>query len=253
MIVATYSMVYEDNFLKFGYKPTYNILSYLENINSTLFSAGKEMLAMPNYYYIPVGISGLKTSNIYIDTNSSTNRLVFGEDLKLEWESLLQWTYVDIDLKAWQDMQLLINPTQFKTNKLLIINKYYTDDYLGDGKKAYIIEFHKKINYTLFYDIESISIVSRRFLSQISDDLQELSNIQRPNSSIKEISTGYTFSNYETELNAKFPTDSYAKILLSDSDVIDNLSAVIYTDYKNELAMNITKLDKEIEVPIYIL
>ena len=254
---TTFSMSYEDTFLKFGYKPTYEILSYLENINSTLFSPGKEFLAMPIYYFIPgvdnqyyVGFSGLTAGNIYIDTNSYTNKLVFGEDLKLEWESLLKYTYVDVSLSAWSNILTSTGSTTFTTDKLLIINKYQTDSYLGDGQKAYIIEFHKKLNYDLYYDIEFVSIISRRFLSQISSDLQEISNIQRPKSSVKEIATGYTYSNYESELNFKFPTDSYAKILLSDSDVIDNLSGIIYTDYKNELALNITKLDKEIEVNI---
>jgi len=252
----TYSMSYEDTFLKFGYKPTYDISSYLENINSLLFSPSKEFLAMPNYNSIPgvdyqyyTGFSGLTAGNIYIDTNSSTNKLVFGEDLKLEWQSLLQYTYVDVSLSAWSNILTSTGSTTFNTDKLLIINKYETDNFLGGGQKAYIIEFHKKLNYSLYYDIEFVSITSRRFLSQISSDLQDLSNTQR-SSSTKQIATGYTYSNYESDLNFKFPTDSYAKILLSDSDVIENLSGVIYTDYKNELALNITKLDKEVEVSI---
>jgi hypothetical protein len=38
-------MKYEDTFLKFGYGPQYNLLSYLENINP-IFNASKEFLAM---------------------------------------------------------------------------------------------------------------------------------------------------------------------------------------------------------------
>lgn len=258
---VTYSMTYKDTFLKFGYKPHYDILSYLENINSN-FNSGKEILAMPNYYYIPcvdfpyyVGFSGLTSGNIYIDTNKGfiggsgsywlnpssppENKLIFGDGLLLEWESLFINTFVDVTLYG--------TSTSYVTEKLLIINKYEST---FAGQKGYVIEFHKGLNYPLNSDIEYITITSRRFLWQISDDLRELNNIQRPNSSIKEIQTGYTYSNYESELNFKFPTDSYAKVLLSDSDIVNSLSAVIYTDYKNELSMNITRLDREINVPI---
>ena len=51
-------------------------------------------------------------------------------------------------------------------------------------------------------------------------------------------------------MNFKIPTDSYAKILLSDAQTIQELSAIVYIDYKNELSMNITRLDIEYEVPI---
>jgi hypothetical protein len=258
---TTYSMTYRNTFLKFGYKPHYDILSYLENINSN-FNSGKEILAMPNYYYVPCvdfpyysGFSGLTSGNIYLDTNKGfiggsgsywlnpssppENKLIFGDGLKLEWDSLFINTFVDITLHGAS--------SSYITEKLLIINKYEST---FAGQKGYVIEFHKSLNYPLNVNIEYISIVSRRFLWQISEDLKELNNIQRPNSVVKEIQFGYTYSNYESELNFKFPTDSYAKLLLSDSDIVSSLSAIIYTDYKNELAMNITRLDREIEVPI---
>lgn len=253
---TTYSMLYKDTFLKFGYKPHYDILSYLENINPN-FNGGKEMLAMPNYYFIPgpdypyyFGFSGLTAGNIFLDTSLGgssglpyTNKLVFGEDLKLEWESLFINTYVDVTLNV------LSSSASYTSNKLLIINKYKVDDYAGSGQVGYVVEFHKKLQYTQFDDIEYITIKSRRLLSQISDDLRDLNNIQR-STLFKEIQNGYTYSNYESELNFKFPTDSYAKILLSDNLIVSNISALIYVDYKNELAMNITRLEREIEVPI---
>jgi len=253
---STYSMTYTDTFLKFGYKPNYNILSYLENINSN-FNAAKELLAMPNYYYIPgpyyPGYSGLTSANIYIDTNLGfggspsyppSNKLVFGEGLQFEWESLFLHTFVDVTLNV-------LSSSMSYDTRLLITKKYAVDNYNNSGQLAYVIEFHKNINYTQFDQIEYVSIVSRRYLSQISDDLQELNNIQRSRTSIKEIQPGgYTYSNYESELNFKFPTDSYAKVLLSDNDILSSLSAILYVDYKNELAMNITKLASEIRVPI---
>lgn len=256
---STYSMTYEDTFLKFGYKPHYDILSYLENINPS-FNSGKELLAMPNYFFIPctdyqyyVGFSGLTAGNIYIDTNLGfggspsspySNKLVFGSDLQLEWDSLFINTFVDITL------DILSSSASYVSDRLLIIEKYKVDNYNGTGQVGYVIEFNKNIKYTQFDDVEYITIVSRRFLGQISDDLRELNNIQRSSTSINEIQTGYTYSNYESELNSKFPTDSYAKILLSDNLILSNLSAIMYVDYKNELSMNITRLDREIEINI---
>jgi hypothetical protein len=67
-------------------------------------------------------------------------------------------------------------------------------------------------------------------LSQISDDLQELNNIQRSRpKEKKEIKPGY---NYERELNLRFQ-QTHCKILLSDVDTIEQLSAIVYND-KNE-------------------
>jgi len=258
----TYSMVYSDLYLKFGYKPHYDLLSYLENINPNVFNAGKEFLSMPNYYYIPgpnypyyTGFNGLTYGNIYLDTNKGyinapgsywlnpstppENKLIFGKDLFKQWESLFIYTFVDLILHS--------GTYSYKTEKLLIINKYESK---FNGDIGYVIEFHKPIEYPLYVNIEYITILSRRTLSQISEDLKELSNIQRPLSSIKEIQIGYTYSNYERELNFKFPTDSYCKIFLLDGDISENISAIIYTDYKNELALNIVNLEKEIKIPI---
>jgi hypothetical protein len=54
--------------------------------------------------------------------------------------------------------------------------KYYNVD--TDGVESYVIEFHKNMNYPRLSELHFI-INSRRKLSQISDDLQELNNIQR--------------------------------------------------------------------------
>ena len=58
------------------------------------------------------------------------------------------------------------------------------------------------------------------------------------------------FYNYDRTTNYKISTDSYTKILLSDVDTVKELSAIIYTDYKNELAMNITRLAREYSIKI---
>lgn len=241
-----YTMSYTEGFLDFGYKPTYNILSYLERMNPNVFFGVKEYLAMPVYNGLPVG--ALTSSTVFVDNNYTTNKIYFGDGLKLEWESIFINTYVDV---------IMYGSSTTTKNKLLVIDKYY-----DETTASYVIEFHKAVwvvNPTFggdgFDTILTMDIISRRTLAQISDDLQELNNIQRTKGVTRTLNStntnvGLSYTNYENELNFKFPTDSYAKILLSDADTIQELSALIYIDYKNELAMNITRLDIEYETPI---
>jgi hypothetical protein len=106
------------------------------------------------------------------------------------------------------------------------------------------------MNYVIGEDHAYIDIISRRKLVQISQDLQELNNIQRSRLRKESITNGSEFYTYERDMNFKISTDSYAKILLSDVDTIKELSALIYIDYKNELAMNMTRLAKEYNLEI---
>ena len=247
---VTATMSYTGGFLKFGYTPTYNLLDYLEQLNDITsltpkFYANKEYLAMPDYRSVPMpGPNSLQTSQVYIDYNYAKNIIIFGPDLRLEWESIFINTFIDLTIYD--------STTPYNTERLLAMKKY-----LLPGKNVfadfdvYIIEFHKEINYptnNTFPDL--MDIKSRRTLLQISHDLQELNNIQRGLLKKKTNLPGSEFYNYERDLNFKIPTDSYAKILLSDVDTIRELSALIYIDYKNELAMNITRLDKEYSIPI---
>jgi hypothetical protein len=168
------------------------------------------------------------------------NKILLGDDLKLEWDSVFINTFVDVNIYG---------SATYSTTKLLVLNKYY--DF---NNSAYAIEFHKRLNFTLgdanILSGGSLDIISRRHLYQISEDLQYLNNIQRSEGKITEVYQGLTYSNYENELNFKIPTDSYARILLSDAETIQSLSSIIYVDDKNELALNITKLSKEYIVPI---
>lgn len=255
-IPNTKEMVYTGGFLKFGYTPTYNLLDYMESINKysqvqPTFYAGKEYLSLPVYKDIPLG--SLSYDNIYIDSSGITqsgttgNRILFGQGLKLEWESIMHNTFVDISI-----YQPSAGGT-FDTERLLVMNKYKVENIDGLGISAYVIEFHKKINFSLGVDFQggSIDIKSRRTLQQISDDLQELNNIQRARLDVNHISNDiFGYRNYQRELNFKMPTDSYAKAFLSDAETVEALSAIIYVDYKHELSMNITKLDVAFNVPI---
>ena len=248
-------MVYTGGFLKFGYTATYNLLDYLESINGNdqngTFYATKEYLSLPVYKDIPLGSLG--SSNIYIDykgithSNTTGNKLLFGESLKLEWQSIMINTFVDVSI-----YQPSASDT-FSTERLLVMNKYTIKNIDDLGIDVYVIEFHKKINFYLGKDLNdgTIDIVSRRSLLQISEDLQELNNIHRSKLQTKHIANDKLgYKNYQRELNFKVPTDSYAKAFMSDVDTVNSLSAIMYIDYKNELAMNITKLDRDYNIPI---
>lgn len=258
-IMAT--MSYTDGFLKFGYTPTYNILDYLEGLNTIgeanpKFSASKEYLAMPEYIGIPIrGANSFTSGEIYIDYNgmtfssvsqsSTTNKIYFGTDLKLEWESIFINTFVDVVIHG--------TSSTYTTERLLVMDKYINTSKVLTGLEGfdvYVIEFHKKLNYPLGDFQYSIDIKSRRKLLQISEDLQELNNIHRSKLLTSNVVYGSEYENYERDSNFKIPTDSYAKVLLSDVDTIRELSALVYVDYKNELAVNITRLEKEYNIPI---
>lgn len=247
---ATYSMQYESSFIKFGYKPTYNILDYLEYLNDNLISpqffANKEYLAMPVYNNIPISTGSNPLNECYVDFNiKNNNKLVFGKNLEFEWNSLFLNTFIDISLQDGNNT--------YNTERLLIIDKYY-----DESNDVYIIEFHKSLNYTQGTPLTLVNVISRRTLLQISDDLQYLNNIQRPYRQ-KEYKAGDPLigqiwdANYQTlekDLNFKVNTDSYAKIMLSDYDTVRLLSGVVYTDYKGELSLNITQLESKNQVEI---
>jgi hypothetical protein len=264
-VIAT--MSYTDGFLKFGYTPTYNLLDYLEQIDDKTvsnpkFYADKEYLAMPDYRGIPsTAPQDLLTSSTWINYNGmsfssnpgqslTSNKILFGEDLRIEWESIFVNTFVDVTIYT--------TGGTYNTERLLVMKKSTVnvtdtnkDQYGGyNGTIVYIIEFHRNINYTIGEDHQYIDIKSRRKLIQISQDLQELNNIQRARLRKESIKYGSEFYTYEREMNFKISTDSYAKILLSDVDTIKELSALIYIDYKNELAMNMTRLSREYNLEI---
>ncbi len=253
-------LIYTDGFLKFGYTPRYNLIDYMTSINKTnyvnpTFYATKEYLTMPIYNDLEFG--DLTASNVYLDSAGLTasegnfsykdNKIYFGEGLKLEWESIFVNTFVD--LVIYQPLaNLSAGETFSSTNeRLLVTNKYY-----DEKKSGYVVEFHKNVDFELNTAIgeSKLNIISRRTLHQISDDLQELNNIQRRLSKQTEIHSGQVYDNYERELNFKISTDSYAKILLSDVDTYQNTTGLIYTDYKNELAMNLTRMEKDFKVSI---
>src|SRR5574344_335600 len=253
-------MLYKESFMKFGYSPKYNILDYLKSI-SDVFTDDKEFLVMPKYKNIPLSksaknnkttisydydgmiVNGYNDSDVLTNDNIvCSNILYFGSELKKEWESIFINTFIDI---------IITDGSIYTSNDMLVVDKYYNAD-----DDIYVIEFNKALNYKKRSVGNTIDILSHNTLKQISDDLNEFNNIQPNKNKITNltwvgasISTTITkdatstITSFGSVLKNMIPTDSYAKILLSDGDILEKLSTIIYIDYKNELSMNVINID----------
>ena len=245
---------YLDSFLDFGYTPTYNILDYLEKVNSR-FNPSYKLSIMPEFYGLAGNNGGGFTdSNIFIDLTigapsptdnyyrTGTNQMIFGVNLKFNWDAILLHTFVDVSLFG----EVSSSPGTYQTyntTKLLVTKKYFNSELNG-----YVIEFNKKFevdnSVANVFNIISIDIVSRNTLGQISQDLQVLNNIQR-SSTTRSVEILQTFTNLENEIFSKFPTDSYFKVFASDYNIREFISAIIYTDSEYEIAMNLFNVEEE--------
>jgi hypothetical protein len=256
---SNYEMIYSGGFLKFGYTPEYNLLDYLESINDVNdpnppFYAEKEYLAMPDFRQVPLsGGGGLQPDQVYVDVNGIQysnnfllpgNKILFGSNLEREWRGIFKNTYLDINLHSSPIYSTSFTASTVKRSEKMLV----TEKYFDSGNNVYVIEFQKPLNFDLGVTLYWIDIISRRKLKQISDDLGQLNNIKEPIKNISYLagnsasSWNVNFDTYGRETNYKINTDSYAKILLSDVDTVQSISSLIYTDYKNELAMNVTKI-----------
>jgi len=239
-----FEMRYSFSFFQFGYNPTYNLLDYLSSLNYNNYFPTRELSSLPVYGPMPGtyygSFTGATDSNIYTEFASANpkwaNKLFFGKNLKDQWTSILKWTFVDVSIEA---TDLSIHTTE----KLLVMDKYYDSTY-----DWYVIEFHKMLDIPLYAN--QVQIRTRRTLQEISDDLQYLNTLHRNKDQVKSIESLYSYTNYETDINFKIPTDSYAKAFLSDDQFVKDLSGLVYVDYKNELALDITKLEIEYITPI---
>lgn len=221
--LTSLQMRYKNSFLDFGYTPTYNLYSYLNNIDP-IFDVNKQFYSMPTLFNVPFG-----NNDVTISGNTNGYYLiVFSQSRVEEWTSFWNNTYIDFTIHSFKDI---------RTEKLLIRDKYI------DETGYYILKLDNPIDTTGMTYITSFDIVSRNYLYQISSDLQELNNIQ-VSEKLKVYGTN-VYSTLESELKSKFYTDSYARILLSDNDIKSTLTGIVYYDYKNELSMNIFKIEEE--------
>jgi len=235
-IVTTYSyyMSYNSKFVNFGYTPYYNIYDYLKGVDSTLFSSGKPFTILPSYYLTGNNSDDLTPDVVYYDVNLPGNKLLFGSNLKQQWDSLLIWTFYDVITHT--------NTGNITNSRMLIIDKYYDSNSGG-----YIVGFHKIIEFSTPFGSGGITYVyldARNTLSEISNDLKLNNNIQRTS---KLVTSGSgSFNVLQNEINFKFPTESYLQALVSDFAIQKNIYAIIYTDNERRLSMNVINLDQQL-------
>jgi len=231
------NLLYKESFLDFGFTPTYNISTFLNKINPEIFLSTKEFKILPQHF----GLNGNDTSsatdnNIYIDSNSPSNVLRFGTNYYFEWRSLLINTFVDIVIKT--------SITDYISEQFLITEKYYDTD-----TDAYYLKFNKRINLPKSVGAKSFDIKTRNTLSDISIDLQLLNNIQRSTLE-KTVQSPKTFTNYESSIKTKFSTESYLKAFVSDYDIKQNITAILYNDSEFQVSMNVLNVEREVTYEI---
>lgn len=220
---VTQEMKYKNKVLNFGYSARYNILDYLSK--NPKFNANYKVSILPSYNFI--------NNNNEVLYDISSGNISFNSSLKSEWESIPKHTFLD-----------LIFGTE-KLESILVLNKFYSEE-----DDRYIIETYN--NFTHVHDPSDLNSSNwtlrvRNTLGEISSDLQKLDNIQKSESIsyyIKDLNNNVldTYKTLKSELNFKPTTDSYAKALLNQKEIKEYLTGIIYTDYKNELAVNMINL-----------
>jgi hypothetical protein len=232
-------LVYKENFLDFGFTPTYNISTFLNKINPEIFTYSKEFLGLPVFINLTGNNFGPATDDvIYVDSSVPSNVLRFGKNYYFQWKSLSVDVFVDIVAKT--------SFGEFAFEQCLVLEKYY--DPTSD---AYFIKFNKKIDIPVGsgYGLRLIDIKSRNTLLQISNDLQLLNNIHRTTIQ-KEIQPNKFFTNYENSIKTKFTTESYLKAFVTDYDIRKNITAILYNDSDFQLSMNVLNVEKELNYTI---
>jgi len=246
------TMQYESTFLDFGYTPIYNLYSYLNRIDPIAFTGSKTFSAMGTFSVTGTNVAGQVGwtrdraffSNAQVGQGTESNLLKFGENLKFQWDSLLLNTFVDLTAKGQSQ--------DFTSNQLLIVDKFveparfintFTPAVTFITGTAYVIAFNQPLpqgpQLVSRYDFRP-----RMGILQISNDLRLLDNIHKPIAN-KTVQAGFSFQDRQMKITNKFPTDSYLKILVNDYDIRQNISAILYTDQKYNLATNILNVSRE--------
>ena len=225
MDVTSQKMEYLSKVLSFGYSARYNILDYLSK--NPVFSSNYRLSILPSYNF--------SNDNAGVLYTVSDGLISFNSSLKSEWESIPKYVFLDLSFGA-----NVLSP-------VLTMKKYY--DSTND---RYIIETYNY--YGAIYDQSDLgssnwTLRVRNTLGEVSEDLEKMNNIQRSTSTSYHITdlSNNIYTSYETlksELNFKPDTDSYVKALLNQKEIKEYLSGIAYTDYKNELAINMINLPR---------
>ena len=204
-----YEMVYPEEFIKFGFTPTYNLFNYLKNIDDVIFDNNK---VFNNFI-------GLTQSDFTLNKNT-----IILDDIE-PFDDIVKWTFYDIVIDEDSQKNLLID-------KNIIGGKLYLYFYDGINVSGNLLELYP-----------------RNKLIEISEDLEYLSqlnrNYQKLNTSYNGDDKLGTWIDLESKFNRKYPTDGYAKILLGDKDFIDIITGIIFTDSNNNLRSHLINLSEK--------
>lgn len=231
LIVTDTQMRYRDKVTLFDYSPNYSILSYLTK--DSQFDANFKLRSLPEYRF-PNNNSGV----LY---TLSSGEISFNPTLKAEWESIPNNTFIDLVYDSKSIRSVLVMSKNYDSDTDRYIIKTY--DYYND-----VIQQSELTGSDFILRV-------RNTLGEISEDLKKLDNIQRVESDEYDITdlNAAIFSSYKnlkSDLNFKPSTDSYAKAFLSQKEIKQYLSGIVYTDINNNLAMNIINLTKDDYFPI---
>lgn len=232
----TGSLLYPDTFFNFGYTPNYSLEGFLSRINPDIFTFSKIFPSLVKLENVPALDFDLNNpeiieatySKVLVDDINLSNKIVFPLSLSNLYNSLKENIFYDLVIKT-------DNLGDFRTNKCLLTKKY-----TRVNLNWLVIEFNKPINQEIIIlsgttDITSVSILSRNTLEEISGDLRELDNINK-NSNTKTIDYPDKFDILENEITSKFPTHNYFMSLLSDVDIRNNVTSVIWEDENSKLS-----------------
>jgi len=147
------------------------------------------------------------------------------------------------------DIVAVGNTSTLTLTQYLVTEKYEQQVSFSNGVggfisgTAYVLQFNKQLPITQGINLYHIS--TRNSLANISTDLQLLNNIHRSEVD-KVVQTGVSFKNLQSPRIGKFPTESYMKALVSDYDIQENISAIMYTDRNFDIALNVVNVEKEL-------
>jgi hypothetical protein len=227
----TVLLEYNDRMNSFHYFANYSLYEMLNGIH-TKYTLNYRFDAFGDILNLTANNgSGLNPNNAWVDSgNPNSNVIKFGANLDVLYNSI--WTHTFYDISFYDNGA---NTHNFDT--CLVIKKDISYDINGNIE-SYNIYFNKPLNVTTGLPISTLSISARNELHQIDSDLNLLNNIQNEVKNRKGV-RGEDYNYYLTDLLYKPNTDSYAKILLSDKNIKNDISALIYTDSNYELALNL--------------
>ncbi len=202
------------------YGANYSLLSFLKNLNPLIFNNNYSFNLYSNsYIYEPLYRTALGEFKEFTITN---NRIYVGEDL-ISILNFKKGTFIDITNNSKSVSRVYIKDIQTSN---------YTD---YPDKKRFIIITDKALETNL--DLTGlVTLRTRDTLEEISMDLEFTDDLMFPISNGG--SNSVVLSN-NTYYNNRVTSFEYAKILLNDSNIRDNVSSIIHLDENSDWILSV--------------